>query len=76
MLLNYGLKIAMKNADYYRIFRWRFRYLHLAKLKSLITPILNNEADVIIAKFPPAKKKGGFRICKETSKRICIRNDG
>lgn len=46
-----------------------------SEVKKLITPILNNEADVIIAKFPPATKRW-IRICKETSKRICIRNDG
>ncbi|AOY77082.1 glycosyltransferase family 2 protein [Clostridium formicaceticum] len=35
------------------------------EVKKLIGPILNNEADVTVAKFPPAKKKGGFGLVKK-----------
>ena len=31
-----------------------------SEVEKLITPIINNECDVTIAKFPPAKKKGGL----------------
>ncbi|MBM7614021.1 glycosyltransferase family 2 protein [Alkaliphilus hydrothermalis] len=30
----------------------------------LVLPLLNNEADVVIGRFPPAKKKGGFGLVK------------
>ncbi|MDU2198112.1 MAG: glycosyltransferase, partial [Peptostreptococcaceae bacterium] len=57
--LNYGLKIAMKNAE---IIGFLDADLGSSAndVKKLIDPILNDEADVVIAKFPPAKKKGGL----------------
>ena len=65
--LNYGLKIAMKNADIIG-----FLDADLGKsandIKKLINPIINDEADVIIAKFPPAKKKGGLGFVKGLAK--------
>ncbi|RDY28744.1 glycosyltransferase family 2 protein [Romboutsia weinsteinii] len=65
--LNYGLEIAMKNAD---IIGFLDGDLGSSsnEVKKLITPILNNEADVIIAKFPPAKKKGGLGFVKGLAK--------
>ena len=30
----------------------------------ILTPILNGEADICVAKFPPPKKKGGFGMVK------------
>ena len=65
--LNYGLKIAMENADIIG-----FLDADLGKsahdVKKLIDPILNNQADVVIAKFPPAKKKGGLGFVKGLAK--------
>ncbi|SHH08532.1 glycosyltransferase family 2 protein [Tepidibacter thalassicus] len=65
--LNYGLKIAMKNSDVIG-----FLDADLGKtsreVEKLIYPILNNECDVTIAKFPPAKKKGGFGFVKKLAK--------
>ena len=65
--LNYGLKIAMENADIIG-----FLDADLGKsandVKKLIDPILNDQADVVIAKFPPAKKKGGLGFVKGLAK--------
>ena len=65
--LNYGLKLAMKNADIIG-----FLDADLGKsandIKKLINPIINDDADVIIAKFPPAKKKGGLGFVKGLAK--------
>ena len=65
--LNYGLKLAMKNAD---IIGFLDADLGSSAndVKKLIDPILNNEADVVIAKFPPAKKKGGLGFVKGLAK--------
>ena len=65
--LNYGLKIAMKNAD---IIGFLDADLGSSAndIKKLISPIINDEADVIIAKFPPAKKKGGLGFVKGLAK--------
>lgn len=69
--LNYGLKIAMKNAD---IIGFLDGDLGSSsnEVKKLIKPILNNEADVIIAKFPPAKKKGGLGFVKGLAKQSVL----
>ncbi|MCR8745223.1 glycosyltransferase family 2 protein [Romboutsia lituseburensis] len=69
--LNYGLKIAMKNAD---IIGFLDGDLGSSsnEVKKLIEPILNNEADVIIAKFPPAKKKGGLGFVKGLAKQSVL----
>ena len=65
--LNNGLKIAMEKAD---IIGFLDADLGSSskEVSKLITPILNNEADVIIAKFPPAKKKGGLGFVKGLAK--------
>lgn len=65
--LNYGLKIAMKNSDIIGFLDADLGSSS-SEVKKLITPILNNEADVIIAKFPPAKKKGGLGFVKGLAK--------
>ncbi|MPM57310.1 Undecaprenyl-phosphate 4-deoxy-4-formamido-L-arabinose transferase [bioreactor metagenome] len=69
--LNYGLKVAMKNAD---IIGFLDGDLGSSsnEVKKLIKPILNNEADVIIAKFPPAKKKGGLGFVKGLAKQSVL----
>ena len=65
--LNYGLEIAIKNADIIGFLDGDLGSSS-SEVKKLITPILNNEADVIIAKFPPAKKKGGLGFVKGLAK--------
>ncbi len=39
------------------------------EIQKLICPVINNEADVTIAKFPPPKKKGGFGLVKGLAKK-------
>lgn len=73
--LNYGLKIAMKNADIIGFLDGDLGSSS-SEVKKLITPILNNEADVIIAKFPPAKKKGGLGFVKGLAKESVLEMTG
>ncbi len=54
--LNYGIKLAMKNADVIGFLDGDLGS-SAKEVEKLIVPILNGEADVTIAKFPPAKKK-------------------
>lgn len=65
--LNYGLKNVNKNANIIG-----FLDADLGKTSSevikLIKPVLDNQADVSIAKFPPAKKKGGMGFVKRLAK--------
>ena len=69
--LNNGLKIAMEKADIIG-----FLDSSSKEVSKLITPILNNEADVIIAKFPPAKKKGGLGFVKGLAKSSVLEMTG
>ena len=73
--LNNGLKIAMEKAD---IIGFLDADLGSSskEVSKLITPILNNEADVIIAKFPPAKKKGGLGFVKGLAKSSVLEMTG
>lgn len=73
--LNYGLNIAMENAD---IIGFLDADLGSSskEVKKLIDSILNNEADVIIAKFPPAKKKGGLGFVKGLAKKSVLEMTG
>lgn len=66
----YAIKSAIKNLEY--------DFLVLVdgdlgkssyEIEKLIYPIINNEADVTIAKFPPPKKKGGFGFVKKLAKK-------
>ena len=65
--LNNGLKVAMTKGD---IIGFLDADLGSSskEVAKLIDPILNDEADVIIAKFPPAKKKGGLGFVKGLAK--------
>ncbi|MBQ8998099.1 MAG: glycosyltransferase family 2 protein [Clostridium sp.] len=69
--LNYGLKIAMENADIIGFLDGDLGSSS-SEVEKLITPIINNEADVIIAKFPPAKKKGGLGFVKGLAKQSVL----
>ncbi|MBN9646495.1 MAG: glycosyltransferase family 2 protein [Terrisporobacter othiniensis] len=73
--LNNGLKVAMTKAD---IIGFLDADLGSSsrEVGKLITPILNNEADVIIAKFPPAKKKGGLGFVKGLAKESVLEMTG
>ena len=73
--LNYGLNIAIENAD---IIGFLDADLGSSskEVKKLIDSILNNEADVIIAKFPPAKKKGGLGFVKGLAKKSVLEMTG
>lgn len=64
-----AIKSAIKNLNY--------DYLVLVdgdlgkssyEIEKLILPVVNNEADVTIARFPPSKKKGGFGLVKKLAK--------
>ncbi|NLG33340.1 MAG: glycosyltransferase family 2 protein [Syntrophomonadaceae bacterium] len=46
-----------------------------AEVEKIIKPVLNGEADLCIASFPPARKKGGFGLVKKTA-RWAIRKAG
>ena len=61
--LNYGLRISMKNADIIGFLDGDLGK-SAKEIRKLIVPILDGEADVTIAKFPPAKKKGGLGFVK------------
>ena len=65
--LNNGLKKAMIKSD---IIGFLDADLGSSSndVKRLIYPILSNEADVIIAKFPSAKRKGGLGFVKRLAK--------
>ncbi len=73
--LNYGLKIAMEKADIIGFLDGDLGNSS-KEVKKLIDPILNNEADVIIAKFPPAKKKGGLGFVKGLAKESVLEMTG
>lgn len=65
--LNYGLKIAMENAEIIGFLDGDLGSSSSETIK-LIKPVINNEVDVTIAKFPPAKKKGGMGFVKRLAK--------
>ena len=65
--LNNGLKEAMKKADIIGFLDGDLGNT-ASEVKKLITPIINNVCDVTIAKFPPAKKKGGLGFVKNLAK--------
>lgn len=73
--LNYGIKIAMEKADIIGFLDGDLGSSS-KEVKKLIDPILNNEADVIIAKFPPAKKKGGLGFVKGLAKESVLEMTG
>lgn len=65
--LNNGLKEAMKKADIIGFLDGDLGNT-ASEVEKLITPIINNECDVTIAKFPLAKKKGGLGFVKNLAK--------
>lgn len=73
--LNNGLKIAMKNADIIGFLDADLGSSS-SEVQKLISPILNNEADVMIAKFPSAKRKGGLGFVKRLAKKSVFEMTG
>ncbi|MEF9991111.1 MAG: glycosyltransferase family 2 protein [Romboutsia sp.] len=73
--LNYGLEIAMKNANIIGFLDGDLGSSS-SEVEKLINPIINNEADVVIAKFPPAKKKGGLGFVKGLAKESVLEMTG
>lgn len=73
--LNYGLDIAMKNADIIGFLDGDLGSSS-SEVAKLITPVLNDESDVVIAKFPPAKKKGGLGFVKGLAKESVLEMTG
>ena len=65
--LNFGLKKAMEKADIIGFLDGDLGSSSSETIK-LIKPVINNEVDVTIAKFPPAKKKGGMGFVKRLAK--------
>lgn len=73
--LNYGLRISMKNADIIGFLDGDLGK-SAKEIRKLIVPILDGEADVTIAKFPPAKKKGGLGFVKGLAKQSVLEMTG
>lgn len=73
--LNYGLRISMKNADIIGFLDGDLGK-SAKEIRKLIVPILDGEADVTIAKFPPVKKKGGLGFVKGLAKQSVLEMTG
>ena len=59
-----GLQLALKDSDII-VFADADLEESARDVEKLIIPILEDRADVTIAKFPPAKRKGGFGFVKK-----------
>ena len=59
-----GLQLALKDSDII-VFADADLEESARDVEKLIVPILEDRADVTIAKFPPAKRKGGFGFVKK-----------
>lgn len=73
--LHKGLQLTLKNSDII-VFVDADLEESAKNVKKLIIPILKNEADVTIAKFPPAKRKGGFGLVKKMAREGVFINTG
>lgn len=70
-----GLQLALKDSDII-VFADADLEESARDVEKLIIPILENRADVTIAKFPPAKRKGGFGFVKKLAKEGVYINTG
>ncbi|HZK57481.1 MAG TPA: glycosyltransferase family 2 protein [Clostridia bacterium] len=70
-----GLQPILKNSDVI-VFADADLEESAKDIEKLIIPILKNETDVTIAKFPPARRKGGFGFVKGLAKRGVFINTG
>jgi glycosyltransferase involved in cell wall biosynthesis len=62
-----GLQLALKNSDII-VFVDADLEESAKDIEKLLVPILEDKADVTIAKFPPARRKGGFGFVKGLAK--------
>ena len=69
--LNNGLREAMKKATIIGFLDGDLGS-SASEVEKLIIPVLNDECDVTIAKFPPAKKKGGLGFVKGLAKQSVL----
>jgi glycosyltransferase involved in cell wall biosynthesis len=65
--LNFGIEKVQKESDII-IFLDGDIGKTASEIDNLILPILEDQADVTIARFPAAKKKGGFGLVKNLAK--------
>jgi len=65
--LNFGIQKAMDDSSI-MVFLDADTGSTAIEVEKLIIPIINNDADVTIARFPAAKKKGGFGLVKNLAK--------
>lgn len=70
-----GIEISKKNSDVI-VFVDADLEESAKDIEKLIHPILENKADVTIAKFPPAKRKGGLGFVKKLAKEGVYINTG
>lgn len=73
--LHKGLQLALKISDII-VFADADLEESAKDIEKLIIPILENKADVTIAKFPPARRKGGFGFVKKLAKEGVFINTG
>ena len=70
-----GLQLALKDSDII-VFADADLEESARDVEKLIIPILEDRADVTIAKFPPARRKGGFGFVKKLAKEGVYINTG
>jgi len=70
-----GLKLALKNSDII-VFADGDLQESARDIEKLILPIIEDKADVTIAKFPSAKRKGGFGFVKKLAREGVYINTG
>ncbi len=70
-----GLRLALNNSDII-VFADADLQESAKDVEKLILPILENKADVTVAKFPSAKRKGGFGFVKKLAREGVYINTG
>lgn len=65
--LKVGVQEALKDSDIV-VFADADLQSSAKEVRKLIEPIINGEADVTIARFPAAKRKGGFGLVKKLAR--------
>lgn len=73
--LKVGVEAAIENSDIL-VFLDADLQESAKEATKLIEPLINDVADVTIAKFPPSKKKGGFGLVKNLAKYGVFLNTG
>lgn len=73
--LSEGVELALKHSDIIAFVDADIEG-SATEVEKLILPILKDDADVTIAKFPPAKRKGGFGLVKKLAREGVYFNTG